>query len=1210
MARLRITLLGPFAVSSGSRRLELNSSAAHLLAYLALSGGRLIPRTRIAGSLWPDLPEIRARANLSTSVWRLRQALSRHEVKADVVRTSEYAIGIDADLCEVDVDGFRHDSLAPGGSANTLDTLARAAYATGLYRGDLLEDWDLEWCRLEREQLRQRFAHTLRALAEGFERLGRYDLALQYARRAADAEPSDEPAQRTLIRLLMRTGDRGSAARQFHRFAGYVRSELGVEPDSQTMALYGQAKEVSSDRWLDQAAEPRVPLIRPGMIPLVGRTEEHEQINGLLDAAMSGVGGSVLVLGEAGIGKSKLAEWAIEEWAARGGLTARGRCIEFNDPIPYQPVLDAISSVADVTGITGFATQSAGALPSPFEEAGFGSASERRKPDGPWPAGKLRLFGWLLKRLDKVSRRRPLLIVIEDLQWADPSSVDFLAYLLERARSMRLLVLVTARPSGRTTGQPVDIERLSRYSATTLRLRPLTSTETAELVQVLLDGPPVNTDLARSIYAETEGNPLFVIETIRLFQQRAGISVSTPLALSGTDDPYQPAPSRRIPAGVRSAVEQRLALIDTGALRVARIASVLGRGFDEELLSMVAGTGANRLSRAIGRLLRAEIFEREDAGYRFAHDKIRAVCYESLPVRVRRIYHAQAAAALSQIPDLPVHRLAWHQHSAGQWSLAAASWEMAGDHAITIHAYEEALRAYQYAIVCVQRDGEVPPETANRRAIRVLLSSEKALAVLGRPSDRRKILERIDVLFGAGSETTFRAEWLVRRALLEDYIGDSTLAATLARRAWSIARTEGNQHLEIEALHVIAYALYRVERFTRSLAVLKLVLRRARERSPSAVTALMHLAVVYSVFGDFVSASASIEKAGRTSIELGLKADYYQVISRQAVVDKFVGNVRQSRLRFSEALRLAREANDPVVAARVTLQIAIVDALEGRLGDAVRGLRAGMVACRAVGYMRAQAIGLNEVAYSVARLLGNYTWAWDASAHALNLPVTIESDYLSWMCKDSQAMLLLEQGRLQEAMGLINECLALVEPMRTTIAPSHAFLESLARRGVIWLQLGNPDKAAADLEEARKTQAKLGHRLLLVDTLTYLAVTYASLGDAERALLTSNDALSLLAEIGYANHQPQRVFWHHYLILEKFNRKPRLPYLKRAVEFIEAQAATVSKAQARRFKRDVRLNREILEAWERHRQALESTVDEMSVLAQPPIVPASVVPAT
>ncbi len=1185
MANLRITLFGQFRASSESKQLEFHASTGHLLAYLALSSGKLIPRSRIAGTLWPNLLEDRARANLSTSVWRLRQALSRQGVGFEPIRVSDLVVGLDPDFCDVDLDVFRRDCIAFGASANTLDTLARAAHAAELYRGDLLEDWDLDWCRLEREQLRQRYVQTLRALAEGFERFRRYDLALRFASRATEAEPSDEPAQRALIRLLVRSGDKTSAATQYRRFAGYVRSELGVEPDKQTSALLDEIRDSSSSARLEDSLQVRAaPCL--GDVPLIGRVEELQQICTLLDASKTGAGSSVLILGEAGIGKSRLADWVMEEWAARGGRMARGRCIEFNDPIPYQPILDAVGSVADLSGMTDFAHWGTSLSPAFRDDGTSDAASEGKKAESSWPVGKLRLFGWLLAKLQAAGRPRPLLIVIEDLQWATAATVDFLAYLVEHARNIGLLVLLTARTSGSKANCDV-VQKISRYCTTTMRLGPLDPTETTALVHALLREPPTSPPLAKFIYEETEGNPLFIVETIRLFQQQVNLSAGA-LKIKTFDGLRGPVLSPRIPDGVRSAVEQRLQLIDSAALRVTRIASVLGRAFDEELLSMVVSTGANRLSKAIDRLLRAGIFEREDAGYRFAHDKIRAVCYEKLPARLRKVYHARAAAALCQMPELSVHRLAWHQDLAGQWSLATASWVRAGDDAMKVHAHEEALNAYQRAIECARRDEELDFEAAAEQKIQLLLRCDKAFGALGRPSDRKKTLDQIDASCDLASRPALRAEWFIRRALLEHHIGNCTSAVGLARKAWGIARQEDDIQLEVEALHVLAQALYRVERFQRSLAVLRLALKRIGHRgSTSKVIVLMHMAAVQSVLGDFESAARNIERARKICIELGLQTEYFQVISWQALVDKWTGNVRGCRSRLAEALRLANEANDAVYAARVTFQLAALDALEGNVGEALRRLRRALVACRALGYARTETFCLNEVAYSVGRLLGNHSWAWHAAARALRLPATLESRYLSWMCRDSQAMVLMEQGRLDDAATAIDDALRLMHCSSTALAPAMSFCESLARRGMIRLAMGDPCRALKDLEAARRTQVQMGHRLLLVDTLTSLGRVYAILGDADSALQLSNDALTLLVEIGYANHQPQRIYWHHYLILEQFNREPRLQYLKQAVELIRTQAATVSKAQALRFQRDVRLNREILEAWEQHRHELQ-----------------------
>lgn len=1181
MAKLQVALLGRFSVATEDGPFGLQPAAARLLAYLALAGGRSVPHPRAAGALWPDLSEQRARANLSTVAWRLRSGLAARRLPHDIVFSSGASLGLDVERCDVDVEQFRRHALTPAAGSHSLEAVSRAVRAVSLYRGDLLEDWDVEWCSLDRESLRRSHVSTLRALAEAFERRGRLDHALLYARRAADADPFDEPVQRTLMRLLVLAGDRASAVNQFHKFTRLVRSELGTEPDAETAALLHEIKGRSGMRDTARGRQPAADLlVRPERSPLVGRAEPRRWISALLDAAAAGTGGGILLLGEAGAGKSRLVEWAMEEWAARGGSGTSGRCVEFNEPVPYQPLLDALSAHVDGRDLAGFIGESPRALPWPQPGPGEPDLPGGEGPrSADWPPGKLRLFNWLRARLEDASRLRPLLVVIEDLQWADAGTLDFLAYLLERARTMRLAVVLTARPGHGRARRISGTERLARYCAGTLRLDPLSADETTEFVRALLGGGRVPSHLARWLYTETEGNPLFVIETLRLLQQQGKLTAFGQSGMPGFPDGTDPGAAAPIPDGVRSAVQQRLAFLDATTLRVAEIASVLGRTVEEELLATVSGTGQNRLSRALADLLRAGIFEREQAVYRFSHDKIRAVCYENLPARVRRNYHARAAAALVQMPEAPPQRLAWHQFCAGQWHLAAATWTAAGDRSREMYAYEEALRAYRYAISCARRDTTRNVEERHLEEVRLLVRVDEVLALTGRPAERRLALEQMAAACRRAGRASAEAAWLLRRALFEERAANFSLACQLARRAWHLARTDGDRQTEVEALRLVAWALNRLGRHRRSLAVSRLALRKAgSDPSPAKAALLQEAATVYIKLSDYAAAMSHLQAARRTLIDLGSAEEDPIVLSTEGLVLKWSGDLISSRLRLTRAMRSADQIGDVVSAARITFQLATLDALEGQLGSSLRRLRNAITASRSAGYTRTYISCLNEAANGVGRLIGNYRWAWDASERALRLARSGSSNLLAAICRDSQAQLLLDQGRLDEALSAAGEALRLLELEHGSIGPN---LGLLTRRGAVFLELGNPRQALEDLELARRTQAQTGDRLVLVDTLTYLALAYAGLGDPDRALATSEEALSLLAEIGYANYQPQRVFWHHHRILEMFDRAPRLEYLKRAVGFLEAQAATLSRAQARRLRSEVRLNREILEAWER-----------------------------
>lgn len=1200
MSRLCITLLGRFSVSYCSKPLDLRASTARLVAYLALASGRPLLRTRVAGVLWPDLSERRARANLSTVTWRLRRVLGERGMSHSLVEGTGELISLSTALCEIDVEHFRRDSLGPECKASSLDILSRGAHALTLYRGDLLEDWDCDWCVTERENLRQRYLHTLRTLVEGFERRGRLDLSLRYAKQAVETDPFSEQNQRNLIRLHCLSGDKVSAAHQYRRFAELTRVELGVDPGEETELLIRDVrKRHSSTTGVGPPAIRRPIIARLDMIPVVGRALERDLISTVMESARSGKGGGILLVGDAGIGKSHLADWASEEWAARGGAASLGRCVEFNEPIPYQPVLDALGSLVGGRDLEALLAQREDTFSEPAME--YPGATATVMADGGSqnpPSGKLRFFGRLKTLLQDISQHRPVLLVIEDLQWADSGSTDFLAYLLEHARRMRLALVLTSRLASGHAAHEAAVLRLSRYCLSVVRLAALTEGETGELVRVLLETKQAPPELVSWAYRETEGNPFFILETLRLLELRGYTGVAELMPSLGQAGVAETTPHLSMPDGVRSAITQRLAFIDSLSLRVAEMASVLGRSFDADLLSVVTMMGDNRLSRTIGSLVRAGVFEREGAGYRFTHDKIRSVCYDKSTERLRRLCHARAAAALAQMSDASPYRLAWHQHSAGQWHAAVTSWDQAGDRARAVYAHEESCRAYAHAITCLRRDATKSPDVKNLEEFGLLCKSEDVLAVMGKPSERVRVLTRMESLSRRISRHDCETVLLLRKARFKEHVGDFTGAASLARKAWVVARSVGDKMLETEALLALAGSLNRGGRLEQSLSVSRVVLGRL-DRLPSVARAraCWESAMVHIKLGNCRAAAPMIRLAKESLADSALSEGSPLVLAAEAAIEKWTGDPRRSRDLLTTARRIADETHDSVAQARILVQVSILDALEGKLGDSLRMLRKALVTSRSVGHTRTCLSCLNEVANGIARLLGNYGWAESAIARALGMPELSNSRSLTAVYLDTRAQLLLDQGRTEEARSTVEGVLRAFSMEFPSSEPYGPYLEALARRGVIHLKSGGYTEAVADLERVRGIQVRTGERLLLPDTLSHLALAYAALGDAEQATAASCEAVDLLYQMGFANLQPQRILWHHYLVLDGFGVAPRLQYLRKAVELIEAQGATLSRAQCQRLTQRVALNRDILAAWEQAQKQQEEVLRPSAALS-------------
>jgi tetratricopeptide (TPR) repeat protein len=1075
----------------------------------------------------------------------------------------------------VDVDEFRKNLKHLDCVFVSLSAVSAVAHGLRLYEGDLLEDWDAEWCLVEREELRRMYTAGLLRLAEAYVLRHRYDWALEFAQKAVLLDSFNEEAQIVLARVLHLSGNRIGALSQIRKFVRLVRSELGVQVEQAAIERLagsdppgGSLQEVASDH------------------PFVGRELERAQVRALMVSAGQRAGGGVLLVGDAGIGKSRLVEWAQEEWAARGGMLARATCIEFTRRIPYQAVTDVFRDLGDDL-LVRLARELAGDFRTPLVD-GEQREATRRSPRAE-EQRRSYLFRQISDRLRVISENRPILLTVEDLHWGDPETVDFLSYLCVTLRDACVMVVMTARAE-QTSVQAKDIGRLGRYCRQVIRLKPLGRHETERLVDLLAGRPVLSAPIKEWIFTETEGNPLFVCDVVRAALTRGVPNVDK--SKSGGGGLLQPRDVRgELPEVTRNVVEWRFGLISRRSRRVAGIAAVLGRSFEKAVLASMSLMDETRLNRYVDELIHARILEQEGTSLRFCHGKIQAWCYEMLPSSTRVFYHKRAATILAGRPAISAGEVARHWALAGDWQRAACLWEQAGCEAIEAARYEEARSAFECALVSA---GWASYRTSRERdtvEFRLLVQLDRALVSLGRIRDREKVLIRMERVARGLCEAEARAVYLTQRALYEEHVGNLRVATALAKKAYHLAHGRELIRVEPEALRALAWALNREGKHRKALVVSRLYLRRFRTQSFAAMASVLRQAASTCIWlCDYAAAEVFLHSADVLAHEYRLIAEKSLVALTRSIMLRFLGRVEAARGNLERALVWAKAAGDPAVLARAVASSAVMDILEGRLGSALVHLRSALAVTRWAGSFRIHVACLNLLASGVARLLGDYEWACRTCERAVRRALLSGSFAVSALCRDTQALLLIEQGLFVEALQAIDVSLS-VGVRRDLMAQ---FLESLPKRAVILLGLGEVGAAVRDLEEARRLQERGHELLLLVDTLTWLAVAYASRGDLAMAAETSEAALEVLVKINHANPQPQRIYWHHYLILKRMGLEPRMHYLQRAVELIEARAATLSRAQQRRFRRAVPLNRDILAAWEHFQQnGVELTVGDV-----------------
>ena len=408
MSDLQIRFLGDFAVKIGGEPVStLNKPRLQsLLAYLILH--RDVPQFRyhLAGILWPDSPEAQVYTNLRNLVHLLRHALPDGD---HLIRSDNQTLQWNPEASfKLDVLDFQQ--IASGNSLQNL-SLENIETAVQLYQGDLLPSCYDEWVFEEREHYRQVFIALLNQLIDRYESLRRYTDAIVSSQRLVTYEPFHNDGYPRLIRLFALNGEAPSALKTYQDYVRLLKRELGIEPSAEMQDLYIHIKRISS-QVQPSSGDQTSP---PALLPLVGRVAEWQAIQSLWKTAAGGNSRMLLICGEAGIGKTRLAEELVG-WAARQGIqTSVAHCYASEVDLPYAPVVEWLRALRLPPLDRVWLTELSRVLPELLKN----SSTPLAPLSEAWQ--RLRLFEALARAT--LGARQKTLLFIEDLHWCDQDTL-------------------------------------------------------------------------------------------------------------------------------------------------------------------------------------------------------------------------------------------------------------------------------------------------------------------------------------------------------------------------------------------------------------------------------------------------------------------------------------------------------------------------------------------------------------------------------------------------------------------------------------------------------------------------------------------------------------------------------------------------------------------------------------------------------------------
>jgi DNA-binding SARP family transcriptional activator len=661
---VQIRLLGELEVQlvSGARAaLPASRRTRALLAFLAGSA-HAQTRTRLCELFWSGPSDPRGALRWSLTKLRPLVPLATEGERVAL------APGTTTDIALV------RGALMQAASTDTESLESALAQ----FRGEPFEGLDLhdcfgyqEWLSAEREGLRRLELSALSSLSERLS-ASAPERALAHARRRVSIDPLTEQAHVEVMELLARLGRVREALAHYERCRRMLDGELGKRTwpllEQARVALSTHAGQTSSSAPRAVSEPPRAEVAHDASASFVGRARERES----LKEALQNQHTIVLILGDPGIGKSRLLEVAAQDARARGSLTLYGRAFEAEMVRPYGPWIDALRALPLSTLSPELRGQLAPLLPELSQ--GIVAHTDRAL-----------MFDAILAFLTELSGMRSLSIALDDVQWLDDASASLVHYLARRGTCPLLLA---ARPGELEDNAPVrSVLRTLRREAnlTEIALAPLSRAETATLLARTRD------EDALHIYERSAGNPLFALELAKALAQGMALDA--------------------LPDTLQGLLQERFGALSESAKALVPWAATLGHSFALDWLGELAQSPPNDLLRGVEELERRGIFRIATAGqsqfgYDFAHDLLRRAAYLGMSAPRRALCHARAAALLAKLPDADgalAGDLVHHAALAGQDELAASAAVSAGQRCLRLFAHTEAVEIAERGLHHVAR---------------------------------------------------------------------------------------------------------------------------------------------------------------------------------------------------------------------------------------------------------------------------------------------------------------------------------------------------------------------------------------------------------------------------------------------------------------------------------------------------------------------------
>ncbi len=830
--------------------------ARQLLKILITERPRPVSTDRLIEILWPSSMPAAAATTLRSAINALRNVLeperpNRAPSRYILTQSPGYAFHLHADIW-LDVEAFEMELAHAHQTADLRTRQRHLEAATALYKDDyLISDPYADWVQNERERLRERYFTALLELAEMQAAAANYAEAISNCRRILARDEVRENAYQLLMRFQAESGDSASALLTYERCRTILAEELGADPSPLTQVLHqrilnGEIVPDTSDKprmvlgveaqapaaaggFVYQAGELLARLPQSFLLPMidptfleafVGREQETALLKSRLDSAMQGAGQLVILEGESGIGKTRLAYAALRSAIDAGATVISVTCQPLERKFPFAPLADSIGRyLHDLPDSAIFSlphaslAQMAQVIPS-LQDRMPGLALPSLETTSSAEENRQRLIEGIVAFVVELARLRPLVLFLDDLHWADQDTLAVVSRLAHRMADLSMLIVLAYRTDDLVENEALitllhSFNRAHRH--TSLMVRRLTMTQVQEIIDIFTGQPGRDSaELAMFLYEATQGNPLFVTEALRDLQERYQAGLYTELG-DLTDmwsSKYRQVLTLRRSQRVQEIVLERIQRLPENALAVLQLAAVIGRHFSLELLEAVAP--GDPLDALEVLLQRKFFIERPDERLDFSHQTVRQAVYDSLNMLQRRRLHRQVGDALVALgqADRNAGETAFHYGQAGRsaQSLFGRYSVLAGEKLLQSYGFRQAIEHFDNALTALSAgDNALTALSAGAQRdpdleLRALQGRGLAFEALMDPDGVTDTYRRLQTLARARNDVPLMRTAHSRLAAMLELVGQQRESNELLRELMdTLARDPASHHSAVVA---------------------------------------------------------------------------------------------------------------------------------------------------------------------------------------------------------------------------------------------------------------------------------------------------------------------------------------------------------------------------------------------------------------------------